>query len=317
MRDFSGQTRSYHAVVTAPLPPTEPSFLQALGQVLESVDALRNAGALWLLLASLTTAGLLLTLAQGALLAQGLSSAALFGGMGFFVVFYGSNGAGMMLMDQARGLPVRDAGQAFRDALHQSHLLFGLVLLMLLALALCLGLAAASIWLAKLPGVGPAWLGLMVVLLVPGLGGVVLALVALAAPLAAPAVWYGLGFRATLVLLRQHARAHFAQTVLLTAAVGLLGAVMAAGVSFVVLIGGRVLAWLAVLVAGIDLAPEPFMAALLGLGTRVATANPHQAAAHSGAGIVFAVALVLPGLVYLRGLCAVFLALQQRLQPTT
>jgi hypothetical protein len=102
--------------------------------------------------------------------------------------------------------------------------------------------------------------------------------------------------------------------VLLSAAVSLLSAAVAGLVSFVVLSGGRAVQGLAVLLAGIDLAPDPFMAALFGQGFRLAPGasalSAHTSAAVTGAGVVFALGLVVPGVVYLRGLCELFLALQ-------
>jgi hypothetical protein len=51
------------------------------------------------------------------------------------------------------------------------------------------------------------------------------------------------------------------------------------------------------------------MAGLFGRGAAGALASPHAAAALVGEGFVFALALVLPGLVYLRATCAVYLAM--------
>lgn len=282
--------------------------------MLNSVDALRNGGALWVLLATFSAAGLLLTLAQAALARQSAVWAAVQGGLAFFVTFYGSNAVGLMLMDQALGKPPREASQAIRDALSQAHRMLLLVLLMALTALVALALSAAVLWVASAPRWGPPLLGLIVPVFVPAIGLTILALVTLCAPLAAPAIWYGLSVAQTLRLLCRQARQRFVHVVMLTSAVGLLSAAMAAMASFVVLTGGRILAWLAVLVAGIDLTPDPFMAALFGKGFQAAgpaVVSAHNAAAHTGAGVVFAVALVVPGLVYLRGLCAVFLTLHQ------
>jgi hypothetical protein len=97
----------------------------------------------------------------------------------------------------------------------------------------------------------------------------------------------------------------------LTAAVG-------AMVTFAVLTGGRVIAALAVLVVGVDLPAQQLMAGLFGYGLRSLGAagapvaqSPYGAAALVGGGVVFALALVLPGVVYLRGTCTVFLLLSE------
>jgi hypothetical protein len=83
----------------------------------------------------------------------------------------------------------------------------------------------------------------------------------------------------------------------------------------VVLAGGRVLLVLAVGVLDIDLAAQPFLAALFGQGLRVAAGAPALSAATqsalTGAGLVFALGLVVPGVVYLRGLCELYLALRR------
>src|SRR5947208_17072590 len=99
---------------------------------------------------------------------------------------------------------------------------------------------------------------------------------------------------------------------LLTAAVGLL-------VSFVVVAGGRVVAALGVAVVGVDVPAQQLMAGLFGYGLRtLGAAGPphgstgHAAAALAGGGAVFALALVLPRLVYLRGTSLVYLARADR-----
>jgi hypothetical protein len=69
---------------------------------------------------------------------------------------------------------------------------------------------------------------------------------------------------------------------------------------------------------GIDLPPQQLMAGLFGYGLRAlgaagapVAASPLGVAALIGGGVVFALALALPTLVYLRGCCAVYLALRE------
>jgi hypothetical protein len=99
-------------------------------------------------------------------------------------------------------------------------------------------------------------------------------------------------------------------------AVSLLTAGVAAIVTFVVMSGGRLVSQAAVMVLGIDVPPEQLMAGLFGHGLRSlgaagapVDATGYTASALTGGGVVFALALVLPGLVYLRGACTVYLAL--------
>ena len=294
--------------------PSTHGALPAVNSVLQSIESVRNAPALYLLMLALAGSGLLLTLAQGALARQAGVVGALWAGSAFFVLFYGSNAAGLVLMDEALGRPGRHPADALRDALYLAHRLLAVVLCVLAAAALLTGSVLVLLWASRLSVIGPALLGLAVPLAVPAIGLLALAMVTLVGPLAAPAVWSGLGVRAVLVLLVRQVRRRFAHAVLLSAAVSLLSAAVAGLVSFVVLAGGRAVQALAVLVAGIDLAPDPFMAALFGQGFRLAPGAPalsaHTSAALTGAGVVFALGLVVPGVVYLRGLCELFLALQ-------
>lgn len=294
---------------------TDRGPLLALNSVLQSIESVRNARALYLLLLAFASAGLLFTLAQGALAREAGLTAALWLAGAFFTLFYISNAAGLVLMDEACGRPLRLPAEALRDALHSAHRLLAVVLCVLLAAALLVAVVAALLAASRWPGIGPTLLGLVVPLAVPALGLAAVALLALVGPLAAPAVWHGLGVHAVLALLWRQVRLRFAHVLMLSAAVSLLTATVAGLVSVVVLAGGRVLLALAVVVLGIDLSPQPFLAALFGQGFRLAAGAPalsaHTSAALTGAGVVFALGLVVPGVVYLRGLCELFLALRR------
>jgi hypothetical protein len=95
-------------------------------------------------------------------------------------------------------------------------------------------------------------------------------------------------------------------------------ALTTAAVSFVVVSGGQLLAGLAILGAGVELPARQLLAGVMGLGPRGMGASgvPLQGgtlglAALIGGGVVFALALVLPTLMWLRGCCAVYLALTE------
>jgi hypothetical protein len=295
--------------------PVEQGALQALNAVLSSIESVRNARALYLLLLAFAGAGLMMTLAQGALARESGTAAALWLAAAFFSLFYTTNAAGLVLMDEACGRALRLPAEALRDALRTAHRLLAVVLCVLVGVALLLALVLGLLWATRLPGLGPTLLGAVVAVGVPALGLAGVALLALVGPLAAPAVWAGLGVRQTLRLLLQQVRRRFAHALMLSAAVSLLTATVAGLVSVVVLAGARALLALAVGVLDIDLAPQPFLAALFGQGLRMAPGAPALSAATqsalTGAGLVFALGLVVPGVVYLRGLCELFLALRR------
>ena len=290
--------------------------LAALDSVLGSIESVRNVPALQLTLFTFALSGLCASWAQKAMGGGSGVTASLWLGAAALVVYFGTFASGLVLMDEARGRPGRRPLDALGLALRRGHRLLLVVLTALLvaagAVALVTGLLMAARW--RWPG--SAVMGLTVALGVPLLGLATVLLVAVVGPLAAPAVWFGLSARETLALIVRHARRRLAHAVLLWAAVSLLGGAVAALVSFAVLAGGRLLALLAVAVVGLDLAPEPFLGTLFGVPIRVPLEGPPPSpvtvAAGSGAVLVFALGLVLPGVVYLRGLCEVFLALQRQ-----
>jgi hypothetical protein len=293
-------------------------LLPAISRVLASIDAPRNLRALYALLAGFCLAGLLMAMAQSALARdQGMLSAVWLG-LSLAVAFFSVNASGLMLMDQARGLPVRDPQDALADALRSGHR----VLLSLLA---CVALAAGGVavlagllWATRWPWVGAPLLAVVLPAGVLLLGGLAFVLVILVGPLAGPAVWAGQGSRGVLAFLRGRLRHGLPETALLMATVYLLVALTTAAVSFVVVSGGQLLAGLAILGAGIELPAKQLLAGVTGIGPRSLGASgvPLEGgnlglAALIGGGVVFALALVLPTLVWLRGCCAVYLALTE------
>lgn len=299
-----------------------PPPLAALGQVLQALDALRNGPALVLLLATFAAAGLLLAMAEASLAREALRLGQIEAGAALTVAFYGSNAAGLLLMDEARGRPPRDALDALHDALLSAHRLLVAVAILLAGGALLGGAIVGLFWLSRSavsgPVVGPLLFGLLVPLGVVAIGLMLLSMMFVVVPLAAPAVWSGATVLQIVRTLLRLIRTRLLVVALLMAAVALLAAAVGALASFVVMAGGRVVAELGVAVVGVALPPQQLMAGLFGYGLRSlgavgapVTASAHGAAALVGGGVVFALALVLPGLVYLRGACAVYLAMDE------
>ncbi|WP_280153421.1 hypothetical protein [Piscinibacter sp. XHJ-5] len=296
--------------------PSSRSPLEALSLVLGSVDAVRNGRALYLLLFTFALAGLLTAMAQASLLSGGGWWGPLQAGAALFVAFYGGNAAGILVMDQARGLAVRDVPDAVRTSLLTAHRLLLALLVIAIGYAALAALLLAVLWLCRVavsgPVLGPWLFGLAVPLGVVGVGVALLALVAVVVPLAAPGVWAGAGVWTLVRQLWRWMRQRLLTVALLMAAVSLLTAGVGALVSFAVAAGGRVVSEVAVRVVGIDVPAAELMAGLFGRGLRSvgpAASSQHAGAALVGGGVVFALALVLPGLVYLRGTCSVYLAM--------
>lgn len=309
------------ASASQPSPIVSP--LQAFEQVLASLEALRHAPAFALLLGGFASAALLLSSAQASLArgAQTLGVAQALGAL--LLAFYGGNASGLLLMDQARGIrgaAARDARDALGDALRGAH---RLLLLLLAALALVLSVAALMgllLWLPRADVLGERWgaplFGTVVPVAVVVLGSLLLGVSAVFAPVAAAAHWCGMGSRATLRLLWAQGPGRLLYVAMLTTAAALLAAAVAALVAAVLVGGTRVVGLATVLITGLDIPPGQLMAGFFGHGLRQLGAagapvarSAYGAWALTGGGVVFAVGLVLPALVYLRGLCAVLLVI--------
>ncbi|MBQ1766105.1 MAG: hypothetical protein IIZ92_24860, partial [Aquincola sp.] len=295
--------------------PPHSDPLAALSRLLSCVDAVRQGRALFALLTTFCAAGLLLAMAGSSLAAGASLWAAVQGGGALFVAFYGSNTTGLLLMDHALGRPVREVTDALGDALRSGHRLLAVLVVAFATVAVLAGVVAAVLYAARLPQVGPVLFAAAVPLGVLVLGGCALVMAAVVGPLAAPAIWCGCGVRQTLALLLRQARDRLLLLALMVSALGALTAAVAALSTFVVLTGGRAVSAMAVVVTGVDVPAQQLMAGLFGLGLRslAATGAPvtqtaHGVAALVGGGLVFVLALALPGLVYLRGVCAIYLA---------
>nr|WP_316642008.1 hypothetical protein [uncultured Roseateles sp.] len=291
--------------------------LHTLNRVLNSLEAVRNGRALWALLATFCMAGLLLAMAESSLAKADGPWGVIWAGLALTAAFYGINTTGLLVMDQALGRPVRDVQDAFTDALGSAHRVLLTLGVVVVGAGLAFGLLLGLLWLVRLPVVGTPLFGLLVPVGVVAMGVLSFTVAVLVGPLTGPSVWAGQGVRATLRLLWRHWRGGLLDVALLMGAVLVLTALVSAVVTFVVMSGGRAMALLAVWVVGIDLPPQQLMAGLFGYGLRSlgaagapVAATPLGMAAVVGGGLVFALALVLPGLVYLSGCCAVYLSLK-------
>lgn len=267
--------------------------------LLDCVDAMRNWRALVLLLVTLVAGALVMGL--GALLA-GLSYffVALFALAAYGLMFYGANAAGVMLMDEARGLRSRSILDAVAHSLAHSHRLL-LVYLWIAALYLAGLLAlAVVVFLCKLPLLGPLLYALVFPLSVVASGVALFALPMVVFPLSAPSVWNGATAQECVSQLIAIARRRLGMVLVLMLAV-----------AFIALLVGLLLA--AILFGGVAITAgvsTPILGNLdmTGVGSfGLGSSGAHATAAGFGASVLFAAACTLPGLVYLRGVSTVYL----------
>jgi hypothetical protein len=271
------------------------------GTLLDSIDALRNWRAVLLLLVTLVASALVMGL--GTLLADvGAVFVALFALAAYGVLFYGANAVGILLMDEARGRPSLSMLDAIGQSLASSHRLI-LVYLLLAALYLAgLVLLALVLVVCKLPFLGPMLYAAVFPVSVAVAGAALFALPVVVFPLSAPAVWNGASAMECATQLVAIARRRLLMVLVLMLAVAFIAGMVALLLGAVLFTGAAVTAGVSAPILGSS------DAALGGMGAfGMGAAGPYATAAGLGGGVLFAAAFTLPGLVYLQGVCMVYL----------
>jgi hypothetical protein len=302
--------------VDKPAEPPRFDWWQALVRVLSSIEAVRDGRALYLMMCVYAGAGLAVATAQSSVGRGEVNWAIAQGAAALFIAFFGANAVGLMAMDRALGRPPRDVWTAVEDALGVGH---RVLLALAVMLALMATVAAALLGLYAACGLGKlgAWLFVVVVpTTVIVIGLTLLAMATVVAPLTGPTVWTGASTLECLRTLLRLIRERLLQASVLFAGLSLATGLVGLACTAFVLVGGRVMAQASVVMLGVDVQPEVLMAGLMGYGLShinaagiPAEAVPYIKAATVGGGVVFALALVLPTVVYLRGVCEIFMAL--------
>lgn len=286
---------------------------QATG-LLSAVDAARNWRALILMFATLMTGSVLW--GMGALIAAQVHIAVgtIFFLFGFAVVFYGGNAVGIMLMDEARGMPARSPVAALLESLATAHRLLLAFLLFGLMSATGLLLLAVVVWVCKLPWFGPVLFAVVFPVSVVVVGVAIFALQAVVFPLTAPAVWAGATTVQAVARVGAIARTRVLNVVLMMVVLFLIVGVVTGLIAAVLFGGTLVTGSLAASILGGDGgngAGDWFENMVSGVGSR------HLMAGGIGTGAVYAVALSLPALVFARGCCDVYLTNLQGIDPSS
>jgi hypothetical protein len=293
------------------------------GSLLDSIDAVRNWRAVVLLLSTLVLAAVIVAVG-GSLIRVSQVLPLLFTLLAIAVVFYGSNAAGMMMMDEAGGHPSRPIGAAVMSSLATSHRL--VLLLLVIGVIYLLGMLAFAVLLfvCKLPGVGPLLYTLVFPVGVVVSGIAIFAVPTVIFPLSAPAIWTGASTIAGVSQLLAVARKRLLLVLLLMFGVGLVAGIVGGLIGVILFAGTSFSGILSAAVLGSDAGGLSSMAAGLtgslmggggfgggydggyggGLGD---SGGSYAMAVIVGGGIVYASAFTLPGLVYLRGACSVYL----------
>lgn len=320
MNTWNSQKSDFSATgMPPPVSPGRFDWWQAVVRVLGAIEAVRDGRAMYVLLGAFSAAGLAFAMAQASMGRGELPWAVGQGAAALFIAFYGSNAAGLLLMDRALGRPAREVIDAVQDALGVGHRVFITLAVVGLAAAALVAALAGLFWLCRLPTLGPWLYALVVPLTVVVLGLAMLAGGAVVGPLTGPTVWAGASSWQSVRQIGRFLRHHVLHAAVMMVGLSLVTGLVGAGTGFVVMAGGRLMAEASVWLTGVDVPPEVLMVGLFGGGLHNinAQAVPAQALGHIraaaiGGGVVFSLALVMPTLVYLRGVCEIYLTLHDR-----
>lgn len=221
--------------------------------------------------------------------------------LGFATLFYGVNGVGILLMNDAQGNTASSIVDAVLLSLYTSHRLLAVLILDVLIVLAVVVAVALVLLICKIPVLGPFLFTFVFPISAVVLGVLVFALYFVMLPLAAPAVWSGSGVfqviaRINTVIRHQLLNVLLAEFILLLIT-GFVGSVIA----MIVAAGSTMTSGMSAGIIGFGVGGD-FTNLLYGL-----SGNGHMMAAAIGGGLLFAVAGVIPTLIWTKGICLIYL----------
>ncbi|RYX91950.1 MAG: zinc ribbon domain-containing protein [Comamonadaceae bacterium] len=283
--------------------PSRITFMSAAASLIEATNAFRNVRAIILLGLTFVCAALVVALfgALGAAIGS-VAIASLGGLLGFVVAFYGANAVGILLMREAQGEASPNILDAVTTALFSSHRVIGVVLLQLLIVLAAVIIVSIVLFICKVPLLGPLLLTVVFPVSALLLGVLVFALFYVMLPLAGPAVWSGSTAFQTIARLNAIARRKLIPVILLEVALFIITMFTAMLIFTVVFIGLSMAGGMSAAIIGMGSTSFGGMMNGMNFG-----GTGHMVAASIGGGILLAIAAVVPGLIFTKGMCIIYL----------
>lgn len=220
---------SLAAPESAPATPSLHSKLAESRSLLGALDAITRWRPFAMLVLTFLTCMILLAVLGGLSAGMARHSGAVAGLLGIVTVLLvmatalvGINAAGILLSDDTWGRPQRDMVAALLASLFTSHRLIGILLLQGLLFLLYLIAFAFVLYICSIPGIGPLLYAIVFPVGSVLTGVILFALLYVAIPLAAPAVWHGTTVMSALAMLAEVARQRLLFVVVMTLLLGLL-----------------------------------------------------------------------------------------------
>lgn len=211
---------------------TAPSLHSKLADsrsLLGALDAITRWRPFAMLVLTFLTCMILLAVLGGLSAGMARHSGAVAGLLGIVTVLMvmgtalvGINAAGIMLSDDTWGRPQRTMVEALLTSLFTSHRLIAILLLQGLLFLLYLIAFAVVLYICSIPGIGPLLYAIVFPVGSVLTGIILFALLYVAIPLAAPAVWHGTTVMSALAMLTEVARQRLLFVVVMSLLLGLL-----------------------------------------------------------------------------------------------
>lgn len=278
--------------------------MTALESLIEATNAFKNFRAILLL--GMALVGAALVTALFGVLANSLGSIA-FGGLGallgFLVIFYGVNAVGIMMMREAQGQPMNTIMDAVLVSLFTSHRFIAVVVLEFLIVLAAVIVIAAILFVCKIPAIGPFLFTFAFPFAAIFLGILIFALFYIMLPLAGPAVWSGSTVFQVIARMNMIVRNKLVSVILLEVLLFFITIFTATLIFTIVFTGVMVTSGLSASILGMQ---------GIGMGNMMAifssiSGSGYMLAASIGGGLLLAVAAVIPGLIFTKGICIIYL----------
>lgn len=279
------------------------------GTLLKALEAASNGPALTMLGATFAGATVIAVLGvmTGSSAMMGIT-----GLLSFLAIITGTSATGYLLMDHAKGIPMRSLAAALLSAIYSLHKLLGVFVLVMLAYFTYVVALLIVLAVCKIPGLGPLLYAVIFPVAALVSGFALIALFYVAFSMLAPAIWDGNGVLASVarlwLILRQRLLVVVVNMLLLAlllfVVTSLVGVVVGFGAGLTLSLSANLIPELEASFAGVLMSLLGGMGGMGGMGVE---GGGYLKALMFGAAILIFTATAIPMLVALKGICQIYL----------
>lgn len=281
------------------------ALMAKVDSLMGATDAYKNTRALLLLGMTLVSVALV----GGVFSTMGVKAGSpALAGMGMLLAlilgFYGVNAVGILMMHDAQGHRSTSMVEAVLLSLYTSHRLLGVMVLEFVIVLLAILAIALVLFICKIPVLGPVLFTVVFPATAIILGVLVFSLFYVLLPLAGPAVWSGHTVMQVIARLNGVARKKLVSVIFDQILLMVITSFTAGIIFFVVMTGTMLTTGLSSSIIGMgDMGIMGLFSSMSGFGGP----SGHMVAGAIGGGLLFAIAGVIPMLIFAKGACLIYL----------